>query len=267
MLRYLRLFKPPTPKPLDTLIYVIICTLTGILAPPVSVLRKRTLRQSVSIISTSLMPKDLLIEFMGVRFYARKGKADILLLNSLSSARMWDYFTPKEGDVVVDIGAHVGKYALVAAKRVGKEGKVIAIEAHPENFKALLNNIRLNDFQNVIALNAAAFSENGKTLRLFGQWDTAYSLKSWDAKHTKVETRTTDSILRQYDIGSADWVKIDVEGAETDVLIGMKDTIANSPHLKMLVEVNRRNEHEIDQILSGFGKKCIKRPDIFYWKD
>jgi len=213
------------------------------------------------------MPKDLLIEFMGARFIARKGKADILLLNSLSSPWMWDYFTPKEGDVVVDIGAHVGKYALIAAKRVGKEGKVIAIEAHPENFKTLLNNIRLNDFQNIIALNVAAFSENGKTLRLFGQWDTAYSLKSWDATSTRVETRTTDSILRQYGVKNADWMKIDVEGAEAEVLIGMKEVIENSPNLKILVEVNRSNEHEVDRILRGFKKKCIKRPDIYYWKD
>lgn len=213
------------------------------------------------------MPKDLLIEFKGVRFIARKGKADILLLNNLSSPRMWDYFTPNKGDVVVDIGAHVGKYALVAAKRVGREGKVIAIEAHPENFKALLNNITLNDLQNIIALNAAAFSENGKILRLFGQWDTSYSLKSWDAKHTKVETRTIDSILKQYGIRNAEWVKIDVEGAETEVLVGMKETIENSPNLKILVEVSRSNEHDIDQILNGFRKKCIKRPDMFYCKD
>ena len=212
------------------------------------------------------MPKDLLIEFMGVRFIARKGKADILLLNNLSSPWMWDYFTPNEGDVVVDVGAHVGKYALIAAKHVGKEGKVVAIEAHPENFKALLSNICLNDFRNIIALNAAAFNENGKTLRLFGQWDTSYSLKLWDAKHTRVETRTTDSILKQYGISNVDWVKIDVEGAETEVLVGMKETIENSPNLKMLVEVNRSNEHDIDQILSGFGKKCIRRPDIFFWR-
>ncbi len=233
---------------------------------PVSILRKRTLRQSASIVFTSLMPKDLLIEFKGVRFIARKGKADILLLNNLSSPWMWDYFTPKYGDVVVDIGAHVGKYALIAAKRVGKEGKVIAIEAYPENLRALLNNIRLNDFHNVIALNAAAFSEEGNTLRLFGQWDTSYSLKSWHAKCVRVETRTTDSILKQYGIRNADWVKIDVEGAEAEVLIGMKEVIENSPSLKMLVEVSRSNEHAIDQILSGFRKKCIRRPDIFYWK-
>lgn len=267
MIRYLQLVRPPTPKLQDTLIYVLICLLTGILAIPISILRKRTLRQSISIVFTSLIPKDLLIEFMGARFIARKGKADILLLNNLSSPWMWDYFTPKDGDVVVDIGAHVGKYALIAAKRVGKEGKVIAIEAHAENFKALLNNIRLNDFQNVIALNVAAFSENGKTLRLFGQWDTSYSLKSWDATSTRVETRTTDSILKQYGIRNADWVKIDVEGAETDVLVGMKKTIENSPNLKILVEVNRSNEHEVDRILRGFKKKCIRRPDIFYWKD
>jgi len=60
---------------------------------------------------------------------------------------------PKEGDVFIDIGAHIGRYTLEAAKAVGEKGKVIAIEPHPSNFKILNENIKLNNLNNVITLN------------------------------------------------------------------------------------------------------------------
>jgi precorrin-6B methylase 2 len=43
-------------------------------------------------------------------------------------------FKPKEGYIVIDIGAHIGPYTLIAAQRVGPSGKVVAIEADPDNF-------------------------------------------------------------------------------------------------------------------------------------
>ena len=267
MMRYLQLLRPPTTRFSDTLVYLLLCLVTAISAPPASVLKRRTLRQSVSIIFTSLMPRDLLIDFMGVRFLARKGRADMLLLNPLSSAETWDCFTPREGDVVVDVGAHVGKYALVAARRVGTAGKVVAIEAHPENFRALAGNTRINGFQNVFSSSAAAYSEDGKRLRLFGQWDAAYTLKAWHPRYISVETRTTDSILAEHNIDSVDWVKIDVEGAEVDVLAGMKKVIANSPHLTIVIEVSPSNEREVDDLLDGFRKTRIKGRDMLYWRD
>jgi FkbM family methyltransferase len=55
-----------------------------------------------------------------------------------------EYFRPKEGDMVVDIGAHIGRYTIIASKRVGANGKVIAIEANPSNFEMLKRNIQLN---------------------------------------------------------------------------------------------------------------------------
>jgi len=267
MMRYLQLLRPPTTRFSDTLVYILLCLVTAVSAPPASILKRRTLRQSVSIIFTSLMPRDLLIDFMGVRFLARKGRADMLLLNPLSSAETWDYFTPREGDVVVDVGAHVGKYALVAAKCVGTAGKVVAIEAHPDNFRALASNTRFNGFHNVFSSNVAAFSEDSKRLRLFGQWDAAYTLKAWHPHCISIDTRTTDSILSQYGIDSVDWVKIDVEGAEVDVLAGMKRIIGNSPNLRILIEVSSSNEQEVDNILGDFRKTRIKGRDMLYWRD
>jgi len=266
MIRYLRLLRPPTPRLVDSLTYVLLCLLTATLAPSMALLTRRTLRQSVSISFTSLMPRDLLVDWMGVLFNARKGKADMLLLNPLSSPETWRHFAPEEGDVVLDIGAHIGKYALVAAKRVGATGKVIAVEAHPDNYQALLNNIRLNGLENVVAVNAAAHSEDGGTLRLFGQWDTAYTVKAWHPTYVKASARSVDSIAREYGIGSADWVKVDVEGAEVEALSGMAELIRTSPNLRVVVEVSRTTEPEIDRMLSGFEKKTLGQVDVLYRK-
>ena len=71
-------------------------------------------------------------------------------------------FSPKEGDVVIDVGAHIGPYTLKASKRVGLNGKIIAIEADPENFDILNRNIQLNKLTNVIALNYAVYSKEDK---------------------------------------------------------------------------------------------------------
>src|SRR3972149_2094785 len=54
------------------------------------------------------------------------------------------WFHPKKGDVVVDIGAHIGKYTIEAAIRVGEEGKIIAVEPLPSNFEILKKNIKIN---------------------------------------------------------------------------------------------------------------------------
>ena len=62
-------------------------------------------------------------------------------------------FLPKQGDVVVDIGAHMGRYTIIGAKRVGAQGKVVAIEAHPGNFEMLNRNIKLNQLTNVVPFN------------------------------------------------------------------------------------------------------------------
>ena len=72
-------------------------------------------------------------------------------------------FQPKEGGIVVDVGAHYGRYTLIAAKRIGPRGKVISIEADPNNFDMLNKNIKLNELlDNVITLNYAASSNKSK---------------------------------------------------------------------------------------------------------
>ena len=68
----------------------------------------------------------------------------------------------KSGDIIVDIGANIGYYTVLFADKVGKLGKVIAIEPDPINFEILQKNIKENRLKNVVAVQAAVGSENKK---------------------------------------------------------------------------------------------------------
>jgi len=91
---------------------------------------------------------------------------------------MWHYLKPKKGDIFLDVGAHIGKYALQVAKIVGEKGLVIAIEPMPENYDALLQNIWLNKLENIIPLNIAAWNTESDLKLFIGDKNGRNSLKN-----------------------------------------------------------------------------------------
>ncbi|MCG2725697.1 MAG: FkbM family methyltransferase [Elusimicrobia bacterium] len=72
----------------------------------------------------------------------------------------------KKGDIVLDLGAHIGYYTLIFAKLVGNEGKVIAFEPSPNNFALLKKNIGINGYKNVI-LKQKAVSNKNENIKLY----------------------------------------------------------------------------------------------------
>lgn len=258
------------PYPLsstDRIIFLVISFLSGVLAIPYSMIKKIGIRRSIVIIFAQLMPKDFLIDFLGVKFIARKGKTDILILNEISEPWMKNIFKPNRDDVVVDVGSHVGKYSLVASKLVGNSGKVIAIEAEPENYKALLRNISINSFTNITPLNLAAFNKNSKINLYIDELDNQNSLKAniKRGRSVEVEARTIDSIANEYNISKIDFLKIDVEGAEVEVLEGMEHILRNSPDLKVLIETSEKNKPFVDNFLNKFHRHECKILSLGYY--
>ena len=153
-------------------------------------------------------------------------------------------FSPKEGDIVVDIGAAFGFYTIISSKRVGTNGKVVAIEAHPGNFEMLNRNIKLNRLTNVIPLNYAVYSKETK-VKLYN----TYSIMPESAgksmnKFVEVSANTLDNILQQEEkIINVNWIKIDVEGAELEVLKGAHNVLSKSKDISLLIEVHGRNNY------------------------
>jgi FkbM family methyltransferase len=182
------------------------------------------------------------------KVYCPANKDDFLSM-TIREEDILEQFRPKEGDTVVDIGAHIGRYTLISSKRVGQNGKVVAIEADPAVFDMLNRNVKLNHLTNVLTLNYAVFSEETK-IKLFVPGDELdYTIRNTimtdrsekaGEKYVEVEANTLDNILQQNGINPEDvnWVKIDVEGAEYEVLRGATNVLSKSNDIALLIEIH-----------------------------
>jgi FkbM family methyltransferase len=123
-------------------------------------------------------------------------------------------FIPKEGDTVIDIGAHIGRYTIVSSKMVGKTGKVVAIEADLDTFQILKRNVALNNLTNVLPLNIAVFSTKTR-IKLYEQSASAkynsliLSRAKQTEKYVELNADALDSILELNGINQVNWIKID----------------------------------------------------------
>ena len=125
-----------------------------------------------------------------------------------------------EGDVFVDVGSHIGFYALLAAARVAPGGRVLAIEADPRNHERLLDNVRRNPALGVEAVCVAVSDSEGKALlaqNTTGNRGGNSILAEGDAA-IEVPCRTLASILAERGIARVDGMKLDIEGLEFRVL-------------------------------------------------
>jgi FkbM family methyltransferase len=126
-------------------------------------------------------------------------------------------FIPKEGDTVIDIGAHIGRYTILSSKMVGNTGKVVAIEADLDTFQLLKRNVALNNLTNVLPLNIAVFSTKTR-IKLYEQSASAkynsliLSRAKQTEKYVEINSDTLDNILELNGINQVNWIKIDVEG-------------------------------------------------------
>lgn len=130
-----------------------------------------------------------------------------------------------DGATFVDVGANVGYYTRLAARRVGRTGRVFAFEPSPENFACLVHNTRR--LPNVTPVASAVSDRTGRVLPLFvGSVSGLHSLFRESAEApatawTLVPTMALDDFIDSAGLDHIDLVKIDAEGAEPLVLRGM----------------------------------------------
>jgi len=140
------------------------------------------------------------------------------------------------GDMVLDIGAHIGYFTLIFAHLVGEQGKVFAFEPHPESFALLQKNIEVNHYRNVILVNKGLGAEQSKRKFYAHILGSGYSLYGDERQpFLEIETVKGDDYLRDK-VDRVDFIKIDIEGAEPEALAGLEQILKKSPKLKMLIE-------------------------------
>lgn len=142
----------------------------------------------------------------------------------------------KEGMVILDIGANIGYYSLIAAKLAGDKGVVYAFEPAPDNFAFLVKNIEVNGLSNVVPVQKAVSNKAG-TDRLFLSSDPAWHgmYKHNQGESIEVQVTSVDEFTENISC-PINLIKIDVEGLEMRVLEGMMETIKRNPALKIITE-------------------------------
>lgn len=169
----------------------------------------------------------------------------------------------RKGNIVIDVGAHIGAYTVRSAKIIGDKGKVIAIEPHPDNLKYLESNIRINNLNNVYVEKVALLSSRKKIRLYYDEESTdGSSIMFKQNKGIEVEGTTLDEITRKYNLKKIDLIKIDAEGAELEVLKGANETLKITERL--IIEVRPENEDKVLNILKENNFRTINL-GLHYW--
>lgn len=150
----------------------------------------------------------------------------------------------RQGDVVVDVGACIGFYSLLAAGKVGETGHVYAFEPAPATFEILNANIGLNAFDNITAIKKAVTDKaGGAQMHLLGSLANSLfkSNKDPDGKTVTVETTSLDCFFQPNEalIPKIRVIKLDAEGAEILALHGMQTVIERAESLSLICELRR----------------------------
>ncbi len=148
----------------------------------------------------------------------------------------------KEGMTVVDIGAHIGYHTVLLSKLAGKRGRVYAFEPDSANFKYLLQNLRKNNSDNVMAVPKAVSDTTGTALLSHSSilkegFLAAYTpgVSTPEAGEVVATTRL-DDFFAEKDRGGVDLVKLDIDGGEYAALKGMRGVCHKNPSLRLVME-------------------------------
>lgn len=210
---------------------------------------------------------EVAIKTKEAKFFCGENIASVWAASDLDEEvqKMMPYFDINKGNFI-DIGANIGKFSIIMGKRLGKNSKVFAIEPHPENFKILKKNIQLNKLSNVKAINAAcSSSKRYLDLYLDEEGTGGHSIKK-DAKSAGEKTIKVKSILLDScKIKNVKLIKVDVEGAEADVLLGAKKILKRN-HPKIIFEAwDEKYLNKIKKVLKPFKYKIKKIGKIDYF--
>ncbi len=143
----------------------------------------------------------------------------------------------EKGMTFVDIGAHVGLFTIPAAKWVGKQGRVIAFEPHPENFAMLQRNAKANWIETEL-VNAAVSDAAGEVQLHASSFNSGdhQLFHSGTRKGVSVSCVTLDEYFQKGE--QVDLIKMDVQGAEAAAFRGMERLLRDNEAIKIIWELS-----------------------------
>ena len=167
---------------------------------------------------TSTNTEALITTRKGLKYVLRPKLGDLSILNEILRNDLYSQW-PVYG-TVVDIGAHIGVFAVQASE---SSDTVICYEPFPRNFELLQKNIAINALNNVKALRQAVSTERG-IKRLWVSQDKSYGHTFYPSNGRRfirtidVETVTLADVFSSNGLDRIDFIKMHCEGAELDIL-------------------------------------------------
>jgi len=189
-----------------------------------------------------------IISLFSFKFKARAGTLDYCLLSNFYEPGLTKELLTRSGDVFLDIGAHIGRFSILASRTFKR---VFAFEANLENFNALKENISLNNLKNVTPLHIAVSDKEGHlfvtgTHANTGE-PTVSKLKPSILPSSSVPSLPLDVFLKNNQItpSEVDFIKIDVERHEKEVLTGAKNLLKKGSPLLCLEILSNSSAHSL----------------------
>lgn len=175
----------------------------------------------------------------------------------------------KKSMSVLDLGANIGFYSLLARSVIGENGRVFSFEPFPENITLLRKSIRENHFTNVFTSQTAVSDKSGTSvLYLSPDACSEHSMLDLDfksdnnyKKSIRVKMISVDDYFEKNDLDTKiDFIKMDIEGSESRALNGMKKTLSENPTITMMTEFwpngfkkDKKDPQEFLEELSDIG--------------
>lgn len=166
-----------------------------------------------------------------------QSRNDRYISSEIKSTGIWEAFETSlfcticnPGDIVIDVGANIGWYTIIASRLVGRQGKVIAFEPEPSNFEILQRNVERSALSNVVTYNyALADIPGNQELYLSDDNLGDHRLFKGDEVRDKVNTKvsTLDHVIKRHDMFPT-ILKSDTQGSEALILQGGQEVLFGS---------------------------------------
>jgi FkbM family methyltransferase len=174
------------------------------------------------------------------------------------------------GNVFIDAGANIGVLTISAARRVGEQGRVLAIEPSPHVFPYLERNIALNSLTNVVTTRLAISDSNRDNVPFYqapvDHFGMGALAPQFHSQSCPVMTRTLDHLVELHKLDHVSVLKIDVEGHEAAVFRGAGKLLAQSPGPLVIFEFSDWAEERFPKSSAGDAQRFLSSLGYQLWR-
>jgi FkbM family methyltransferase len=211
---------------------------------------------------SKILPRNTILSMPlinGTKVFVRAKTADRMIFKEIFIEEIYNKHNIEieDGDTVVDIGANIGIFSIYASSKVSR-GKVFSFEPFEENYKILCKQIQSNNLINVFPYNLGVSSITGEqTLYLSPTNTGGHSIKfDQGASSVLIKTITLSEFCKSNNIPRIDFLKIDCEGSEFEIL-------EESPHIldrvkKLVMECHPYKNKSVEDMIELLEKHHFK---------